>query len=194
MASVNQPAVTITLCPPSSPSTSQCVTLKNMLVDTGSVGVRVTSSALTDALKSLLLTQVGATDDKIGNAPIVQCSMFPSGFTWGPIKRADVMIGGKKASNLPIQVIGDGGYAVPSDCISRGGPNLGSLLGSHGNTTFNGIVGIGHSVRDIATVAQTLIPATYYYCSSTNSCASTRVPLVVCVKRIASYSAWPWHA
>jgi hypothetical protein len=66
---------------------------------------------------------------------------------------------------------------VPSDCISRGGPNLRSLLGSHGNTTFNGIVGIGHSVRDIATVAQTLIPATYYYCSSTNSCASTRVPL-----------------
>jgi hypothetical protein len=111
MARVNQPAVTITLCPPSADNTSQCVTVKNMLVDTGSVGVRVTSSALTDALKSQLLTQVGATDDKIGNAPIVQCSMFACGFTWGPIKRADVMIGGKKASNLPIQVIGDGGYA-----------------------------------------------------------------------------------
>ena len=58
MAGVNQPAVTITLCPPGTPNTSQCVTVKNMLVDTGSVGVRVTSSALTDALKSQLLTQV----------------------------------------------------------------------------------------------------------------------------------------
>jgi hypothetical protein len=177
MASVNQPAVTITLCPPSAPNASQCVTIKNMLIDTGSVGVRVTSSALTDALKSQLLTQVGATDDKIGNAPIVQCSMFASGFTWGPIKRADVTIGSKKASNLPIQVIGDGGYTVPSDCISRGGPNLGSLLGTQGTRTFNGIVGIGHSVRDIATASQSLIPATYYYCSSTNSCTTTRVPL-----------------
>jgi hypothetical protein len=177
MAGVNQPAVTITLCPPGTANTSQCVTVKNMLVDTGSVGVRVTSSALTDALKSQLLTQFGASDDKIGNAPIVQCAMFASGYTWGPIKRADVTIGSKKASNLPIQVIGDGGYTVPSDCMSRGGPNLGSLLGSHGNYAFNGIVGIGHSVRDIATVAQTLIPATYYYCPSTNSCASTRVPL-----------------
>jgi hypothetical protein len=177
MLSVNQPTVTITLCPPSTTNASQCVTVKNMLVDTGSVGVRVTSSALTDALKSQLLTQVGATDDKIGNVPIVQCSMFASGFTWGPIKRADVTIGSKKASNLPIQVIGDGGYTVPSDCISRGGPNLGSLLGSNGTYTFNGIVGIGHSVRDIATAAQTLIPATYYYCSSTSSCTTTRVPL-----------------
>jgi hypothetical protein len=177
MAGVNQPAVTITLCPPGTANTSQCVTVKNMLVDTGSVGVRVTSSALTDALKSQLLTQFGASGDKIGNAPIVQCAMFASGYTWGPIKRADVTIGSKKASNLPIQVIGDGGYTVPSDCMSRGGPNLGSLLGSHGNYAFNGIVGIGHSARDIATAAQTLIPATYYYCPSTNSCASTRVPL-----------------
>ena len=56
--------------------------------------------------------------------------MFASGYTWGPIKRADVTIGSKKASNLPIQVIGDSGYTVPSDCMSRGGPNLGSLLGS----------------------------------------------------------------
>lgn len=177
MGSVNQPAVTITLCPPSASDTSQCVTVNNMLVDTGSVGVRVASSALTAALKAQLLTQAGATDDSSGTAPIAECGLFASGFTWGAIKRADVTIGSKKASNIPIQVIGDSGYAVPDDCSSRGGPDLGSLLGVNGTQTFNGIVGIGHFARDDAPAAKAVIPGGYYYCSSANACAGTRVPL-----------------
>jgi hypothetical protein len=177
MAGVNQPSVTVTLCPPGAADNSQCVTVKNMLVDTGSVGVRVASSALPSALKAQLLTQAGATDDTVGSAPIVQCALFASGYVWGPVKRADVTIGSKKASNIPIQVIGDGGYTTPADCISRGGPNLSPLLGSNGSRAFNGIVGIGHSVRDSSAAVKSLIPAGYYYCSSTNSCTSTRMPL-----------------
>ena len=177
MGSVNQPSVTVTLCPAGAPNNSQCVTVKNMLVDTGSVGVRVASSALNPALAAQLLTQVGATDDKVGSAPIVQCALFASGFTWGPIKRADVTLGNKKASNIPIQVIGDGGYTAPDDCVSRGGPDLGSLLGANGTRAFNGIVGIGHSVRDSSLAAKSVIPAGYYYCPTTNSCTGTRVPL-----------------
>jgi hypothetical protein len=124
-----------------------------------------------------LLTQVGATDDKVGSAPIVQCALFASGFTWGPIKRADVILGNKKASNIPIQVIGDGGYTAPDDCTSRGGPDLGPLLGANGNRAFNGIVGIGHFVRDSSLAAKSVIPAGYYYCPTTDSCTGTRVPL-----------------
>lgn len=177
MGSVNQPAITITLCPPGAGDTSQCVTVKNMLVDTGSVGVRVASSALTAALKAQLSTQAGATDDSTGTAPIVECAQFAAGFTWGAIRRADVAIGGKKASNVAIQVIGDGGYTVPDDCSSRGGPNLGSLLGADGTQAFNGVVGIGHFVRDLAPAAKAVMPGGYYYCSSANACAATRVPL-----------------
>lgn len=177
MGAVNQPSVTVTLCPPGAPNNSQCVTVKNMLVDTGSVGVRVASSALTPALTAQLLTQIGATDDKVGSAPIVQCALFASGFTWGPIKRADVTFGNTKAGNLPIQVIGDGGYTAPDDCVSRGGSNLGPLLGSNGGGAFNGIVGIGHAVRDSSLAAKSVIPADYYYCPTTSSCAGTRVPL-----------------
>lgn len=176
MDSVNQPAVTVTLCPPGASDASQCVTVKNMLVDTGSVGVRVASSALSAALKAQLLTQAGATDDDSGTAPIVQCALFASGYTWGSIKRADVTIGNKKASNIPIQVIGDSGYTEPDDCVSRGGPDLGSLLGANGAKAFNGIVGIGHFVRDDAAAAKSVIPAGYY-CSSANACTGTRVPL-----------------
>ena len=58
MGSVNQPSVTVTLCPAGASNNSQCVTVKNMLVDTGSVGVRVASSALSPALAAQLLTQV----------------------------------------------------------------------------------------------------------------------------------------
>jgi len=86
-------------------------------------------------------------------------------------------LGSKKASNIPIQIIGDGGYTTPDHCVSRGGPDLGSLLGANGTRAFNGIVGIGHSVRDSSLAAKSVIPAGYYYCPTTNSCTGTRVPL-----------------
>nr|WP_243671879.1 DUF3443 family protein [Paraburkholderia kirstenboschensis] len=89
------------------------------------------------------------------------------------MKRADVTIGGKLAGNLPVQVIGDGANATPPDCASRGVSDIGSVaqLGA------NGVVGIGSAVRDFPLAAQYVLPATYYYCPSTGSCTSTRVPL-----------------
>lgn len=144
-----------------------------MQVDTGSVGVRVLASALGSALAGRLPAQSGATNDPTGNAPIAECAVFGSGYTWGPIKRADVTIGGKTAGNLPVQVIADGAYATPSDCMSRGVNNLGNVtpLGA------NGVLGIGPATRDYPAAAQTVLPAAYYYCTSPTSCTNTRVPL-----------------
>jgi hypothetical protein len=120
-----------------------------------------------------LPSQSGATNDPTGGAPIVECTGFGSGFTWGPIKRADVTIGGKTAGNLPIQVISDSSYAVPSDCWSHWVNNLGtvSMLGA------NGVVGISPARSDWPAAAQTALSATYYYCTSATSCTNTRVPL-----------------
>ena len=78
-------------------------------------------SALGSTLAARLPAQTGATDDPTGNAPIAQCALFASGYTWGAVKRADVTIGGKTAGNMPIQVIGDDAYATPADCLPRGG-------------------------------------------------------------------------
>jgi hypothetical protein len=144
-----------------------------MLLDTGSAGVRVLASALGSSLTGRLPAQTGATGDPTNGAPIAQCATFASGYTWGSVKRADVSIGGKLAGNLPIQVIGDGRNATPADCASRGVNDLGSVaqLGA------NGVVGIGSAVRDFPLAAQYVLPATYYYCPSTESCVSTRVPL-----------------
>jgi hypothetical protein len=143
------------------------------VIDTGSVGVRVQSSALSAALTGGLPVQTGATDDPTGNAPIAQCATFGSGYTWGSIRRADVTIGGKTSGNMPIQLISDNRYATPSDCESRGGENLGTVaaLGA------NGVLGIGSTARDYPAAALTPLPAAYYYCTSATSCTGTRVPL-----------------
>jgi hypothetical protein len=167
------PYVTVTLCIPGVQGASQCATIDHMQLDTGSVGVRVLASALGPALAGRLPAQSGATNDPTGNAPIAECAVFGSGYTWGPIKRADVTIGGKTAGNLPVQVIADGAYATPSDCVSRGIHELGnvSALGA------NGVLGIGPAQRDYPAAAQTVLSAAYYYCTSATSCTNTRVPL-----------------
>lgn len=172
MGGMNSLFVTATICYPGMQGSDQCVTVDHLLLDTGSVGVRVLASKLGSALASRLPAQTGATDDPSGNAPIAQCTMFGSGYAWGSIKRADVTMGGESAGNLPIQVIGDGAFAAPSDCAARGFNDLGTAtaLGA------NGIVGIGSGVRDFPTAAQTVLPY-YYYCRPSGSCTATRVPL-----------------
>lgn len=144
-----------------------------MLLDTGSVGVRVFSGALGSTLASRLPSQTGATDDPTGNAPIAECATFNAGYTWGSVRRADVSIGGKTAGNMPIQLIADGQYSTPADCLQRGGGSLNTVdaLGA------NGVIGIGTTERDNPGVALTPYPAAYYYCASGTSCTGTRVPL-----------------
>lgn len=99
---LNRLLVSIMVCVPGTADTTQCVTVDNMLVDTGSTGVRIAARAI-PTLAPLLLTQAGAVDDKIGSAPIAECAPFASGYTWGSVKRADIIIGSKTASNLPIR-------------------------------------------------------------------------------------------
>lgn len=82
------------------PSTSNCQTIDDVLVDTGSYGLRLLSSSGGGAL-TLSLPNENASN---GN-PLGECAGFVSGFTWGPIKTADVIISGETANNLPVQVI-----------------------------------------------------------------------------------------
>ena len=88
----------VTLC---TPGTSTCQTIDGVLVDTGSTGLRVLSSALTVGL-----TQ--QTDSS--GAPLTECAQFLDGFTWGPVQAADVKLAGEQASGVPVQVIGGPGY------------------------------------------------------------------------------------
>ncbi|MBN3753951.1 DUF3443 domain-containing protein [Paraburkholderia sp. Tr-20389] len=171
---VNTPYVSVKICVPGAQGATQCATVDHMLLDTGSAGVRVTSAALGAAFAARLPAQTGAGNDTTGKAALAQCAIFASGYTWGPIKRADVKIGGETASNIPIQVIGDSGFTwIPNDCTARGASSMNDVakLGA------NGIVGIGHLAHDFPEAAQTALAATYYYCPTPWSCTAATVPL-----------------
>ncbi len=133
------------------PGTSTCQTVDNILVDTGSSGLRILSSALTVSLPPQNASN--------GN-PVFECFPFVSGYTWGPVQIADVEIAGEKASSAPIEVIGTN-TPVPTGCLDLGLPSSDTLdtLGA------NGILGVGLSAQDCGPDCPTSI---YYECPSSS--------------------------
>lgn len=160
---VNIPFVSVTICAPGS---SNCQTIDHVIVDTGSSGLRIMSSVLSP---SLALTQQMASN---GN-PLVQCTQFADGYVWGPVKAADVRLGGESVNSLAIQVIGDPGFTnVPSSCSSTG-PDENTVQAFGGN----GILGVAVFQQDCGSAcAQAAIPGTYYACAGT-ACQSVAIDL-----------------
>jgi hypothetical protein len=148
--------VSVTVCVP---GTSNCQTVDNVLVDTGSFGLRVLSSALT----TVSLPQQKAPD---GNA-IAECLTFLASYTWGPVKTADVEIAGEKASSVPIQVLSDTDFTAPSSCTSSGFQSADTLdaLGA------NGILGVGLAAQDCGSPCLASYDQ-YYECPS-SGCVPT---------------------
>ena len=160
----NEPFVSVTICSPSSPST--CQTIDHILVDTGSFGLRIISSVLSSSVSLPLET------DSSGNA-LAECAMFADGYSWGPLRLANLQIGGESATNLPVQMIGDPSYAnmVPSACSSTGtSENTVATFGA------NGVIGLGPFAQDCGTYCTTHSDSGFYYtCSS--ACQQTTVSL-----------------
>ena len=156
----------VTVCAPSS---SNCQTINGILVDTGSYGLRLLSSAGGGAL-TLSLPQQNS-----GSNPVGECAPFVSGYTWGPVQSADVKMAGEVASNVPVQIIDPSFAAVPSDCSSGGVPESDTLqtLGA------NGILGVGPFAQDCGGACTQTGPGNlglYYQCVST-SCSVIAEPL-----------------
>lgn len=163
---VNGLFTSVRVCAPG--STTQCQTIDHVLVDTGSVGLRLLSAA-GDGEFSLSLPQQKAPD---GN-PLVECLQFVDGFTWGPVAVADIYLGGEVASSTPIQVIAPADAPkIPSNC-SGTGTNEGtlSLLGA------NGILGVGLFLQDCGEVCSQQPSNLYYSCPNTG-CIETTIPTV----------------
>lgn len=152
------------------PGTSNCQTIDGILVDTGSYGLRLLSSSGGGAL-TLSLPGENASN----GSPLAECAGFVSGFTWGPIKTADVILAGETASKLPVQVIDQSFAGVPQPCKNGGVPENDTIqtLGA------NGILGVGPFAQDCGQQCQltgTPNPGWYYACSA-SSCDITPVPL-----------------
>ena len=162
---VNSAFTSVTICVPN--SASQCQTINGVLVDTGSSGLRVLSSALTLSLPQQ--------KDSGGN-PIAECTLFVSSETWGPVATADITVAGEKASSQEIQVIGGGSgvVATPPASCSNHGP-VEDTLGSLG---ANAILGVGNFIQDCGPACApgtAANPGFYYTCSS--SCTVTTLAL-----------------
>lgn len=151
---VNLPYVSVTVCAPG--SAANCQTISHVVVDTASSGLRLLASVLTPALAAALPQQ---TDD--AGAPVVECAQFASGYTWGPVKIADVRMAGERAASLPVQVIADPAFGdVPAACSSTG-PAHNSVQ----TLLANGILGVGMFREDCgAACAQSAATGVYYGC------------------------------
>jgi Protein of unknown function (DUF3443) len=149
---INGAFTSVTVCAPG--STTTCQTIGGILVDTGSPGLRILSSALTISLPQ----QTASNGD-----PVVECLPFVNGITWGPVQTADMTIAGEQAKALPIQVIGSSNFpTIPNACTSFGAPQDDlSTLGA------NGILGVGNLAQDCGiacTVTGASNPGLYYTC------------------------------
>ncbi|RFU47494.1 DUF3443 domain-containing protein [Paraburkholderia sp. DHOC27] len=160
---INIPTVSVKICVP---GTTNCQTINNIQVDTGSFGLRIVSSALTIPL----------TPNAVPTAPsstLAECTTFADGYSWGTVRNATVQISNETATNIPIQILGDlSANSVPSGCISGAEENTASAIGA------NGILGIGVATVDcgVNCASATLAPtfSNYYACNG-SSCAATPV-------------------
>lgn len=153
----------VTLC---EPGTSTCQTISDILVDTGSSGLRILASQL-----SLSLPRLTGSD----GAPVGECAQFVNSFNWGPVATADVQMAGEKASSVPVQILAPSSFPAPPSSCTSGGLVENDTVATLG---ANGILGIGlarFDCGDSCTFAH-FQPGMYFSCPS-SGCSDTPVPL-----------------
>ena len=158
----NMLTTSVTVC---QAGTSNCATIDDIQVDTGSNGLRILASALPT---TLTLPTVAA-----GSGVSAECAVFGSGYAWGSIRNADVRMAGQQASSIPIQVIADTALpAAPTDCA-----NSGASLLTVSSMHSNGILGVGLFPVDCGSgCTNSALPRWYYSCT-TSGCTATAQPL-----------------
>lgn len=161
----NEPFVSVTLCAPG--STTNCQTIDHVLLDTGSVGLRLQAQALNTSLLSALPIETDASSNPVG-----ECYQFVDGYVFGSVRKTDFTLGGERVAGMPVQVIGDSGVfsTVPGSCSSSGGSHLNTvaLFGA------NGVLGIGVTATDCGQLCAASVSqgsAKYYDCPS-SGCGS----------------------
>lgn len=161
----NEPYVTITICAPN--STTNCQTIDHIILDTGSVGLRIVQPVLNAGLLAALPVET----DPAAN-PVGECYQYVNSYAFGSVRKADFSIAGEKVAAMPFQTIGDTGTfaTIPSTCSSGGGTAITTVQGFGAN----GIIGVGTTTTDCGsycTVAGGSSAAIYYDCPATG-CSS----------------------
>jgi hypothetical protein len=161
--SVNQLFASVTLCQPG--STSQCQTIDHVMVDTGSSGLRVFSAAIAPTMNLGRLTGSGG-------FPLLNCAQFVDNtYAWGPVVAADVVLGGKTAASLPIQIIADPVYnALAGPCSSSGSATAITTAAAFG---ANGILGLGILKEDCGPWCAAQTANGFYFTCTDAACTAS---------------------
>lgn len=163
---INGLFTSVTICVP---GTSNCQTISNVQIDTGSEGLRLLSSVVTLSLPPV--------NDNSSNV-LQECVQFADGsYIWGDIATADIQMAGEKGLSNSIQLIRNPHqFAVPSTCGTDPTKDLNTLT----NLGANGIIGLGIFEQDCGfacSPSSTQVPAVYYLCPNTG-CQVATVPLL----------------
>lgn len=155
----NKPCVSVTVC---APGTSDCQTITDILLDTGSTGLRLFKQALSNATVSNGLLQVYN-----GPNALAECVQFADGSAdWGPVKTADVVLGNEPAVQVPVQIIDYTFGPPPAACT-----NPEQTPSSSG---LNGILGVGLWLQDCgATCRDSSSNGQYFVCSGSGCSQSS---------------------
>jgi hypothetical protein len=154
---LNKPCVSVTICTPGSAS---CQTINDILMDTGSYGLRIFRQAL-----NVSLAQVAS-----GSGSLAECVQYTDGSSdWGPVQTASVILGNEPAVQVPIQVIDSTFSTAPPGCqnADKGPADAG----------FNGILGVGFFAQDCGIVCATAAANGVYYSCTGSACSGAKVDL-----------------
>ena len=154
----NKPCVSVTVC---TPGTATCQTINDILLDTGSYGLRIFKQVLT----TVTLNQV-----TVPSGNLAECVKFVDGTAdWGPVQSAGVILGGEPAVTVPVQVIDATFGTVPTSC--------GTPLATPAAAGFNGILGVGLFAQDCGTGCVTGVNNGVYFACTGATCSPSTVPL-----------------
>jgi hypothetical protein len=154
----NKPCVSVTVC---NPNGSACQTVNDILLDTGSYGLRIFKSEIS----GLSLTQATSSS---GGA-LAECIQFADGSTiWGPVQNALVKLANEPAITIPIHVI-DAGFATPTSCNS---PDPNPVTAG-----YAGILGVGPLAQDCGSSCANSAQAGVYFSCVGSNCTGTIVPI-----------------
>ena len=152
----NKPCVSVTVC---IPGTATCQEVTDLLLDTGSTGLRIFKQALTVSLPQVT----------VASGSLANCIQFGGGSSdWGPVQMASVILGNEPAVQVPIQVI-DSTFGTRSTACTKADVDPATA-------GFNGILGVGLFAHDCGTPCETSTNLNYSACNGA-SCSGTTVLL-----------------
>ena len=162
---VNRLYTEVTIC--QAGSTTLCQTIDHVLVDTGSTGLRLLSEVVSPALN---LGRVAAASA----LPLLACAQFVDNtFAWGSVVNADVTLGGKTATGISVQMVGDPAFnRLARTCSSGTAVDTLAALGA------KGVIGLSLFKEDCGPSCASVTNNGVYFTCTTTSCtaaAGTRV-------------------